>query len=195
MSIFCSTHAPDFDVTCITCSFAMIVLCHKSCFGGCFFLGGLISQFEQVRPCGFTPLASTCDRKILRPFFERISKLSPSEVKGMIIYCITDGAPTTERGMPTTITTYKMLEYLDQTLVSLKLPRKTIGFNVTQIGMCRVWLLRLTCKQFEQVSTMLPQSFCRSWTSIPSLETASMLSAIMSLRWYTTGNRSTSSCS
>jgi hypothetical protein len=52
----------------------------------------------------------------------------------MIIYCITDGAPTTERGMPTTITTYKMLEYLDQTLVTMKLPRKTIGFNVTQIG-------------------------------------------------------------
>jgi len=90
--------------------------------------------FDQVRPCGFTPLASTCDRKILRPYFERISKLPPAEVKGMIIYCITDGAPTTERGMPTTITTYKMLEYIDQTLVSLKLPRKTIGFNVTQIG-------------------------------------------------------------
>ena len=52
----------------------------------------------------------------------------------MIIYCITDGAPTTERGMPTTVTTYKMLEYLDQTLITLKLPRKTIGFNVTQIG-------------------------------------------------------------
>jgi hypothetical protein len=36
--------------------------------------------------------------------------------------------------MPTTITTYKMLEYIDQTLSTLKLPRKTIGFNVTQIG-------------------------------------------------------------
>ena len=166
-----------------------VLLCHDGPLSqilvcGLLFFVRLISQFEQVRPCGFTPLASTCDRKILRPYFERISKLPPAEVKGMIIYCITDGAPTTERGMPTTITTYKMLEYIDQTLVSLKLPRKTIGFNVTQIGMCRVWLLRVTCKQFEQVSTMLPQSFCRSWTSIPSLETASTLSAIMSLRWY-----------
>jgi hypothetical protein len=95
----------------------------------------------QVRPCGFTPLASTCDRKILRPYFERISKLPPNEVKGMIIYCITDGAPTTERGMPTTVTTYKMLEYIDSTLQSMKLPRKTIGFNVTQIGMVPELLL------------------------------------------------------
>ena len=60
----------------------------------------------------------------------------------MIIYCITDGAPTTERGMPTTITTYKMLEYVDQTLTSMKLPRKTIGFNVTQIGMHRERVFR-----------------------------------------------------
>ena len=67
--------------------------------------------------------------------------MPPSEVKGMIIYCITDGAPTTERGMPTTVTTYKMLEYLDQTLTTMRLPRKTIGFNVTQIGMRLVWLL------------------------------------------------------
>jgi hypothetical protein len=34
-----------------------------------------------------------------------------------------------------------MLEYLDQTLITLKLPRKTIGFNVTQIGMRLVWLV------------------------------------------------------
>ena len=140
--------------------------------------------FVHVRPCGFTPLASTCDRKILRPYFERISKLPPSEVKGMIIYCITDGAPTTERGMPTTITTYKMLEYLDQTLVSMKLPRKTIGFNVTQIGMHRQ---RVFCKprnHIDQVLTTLPQSFCRNWTSTRSMEIALMQLAIMSLRWY-----------
>ena len=145
----------------------------------------------QVRPCGFTPLASTCDRKVLRPFFERIAKLPPSEVKGMIIYCITDGAPTTERGMPTTVTTYKMLEYIDSTLQSMKLPRKTIGFNVTQIGRfmhshCNTAACVYTRELHhfvEQVSTMPPQSFCRSWISTRSLETASMRSAITSLRW------------
>lgn len=138
----------------------------------------------HVRPCGFTPLASTCDRKILRPYFERISKLPPSEVKGMIIYCITDGAPTTERGMPTTITTYKMLEYLDQTLITMKLPRKTIGFNVTQIGTHSYWVFPQARNLFEQVLTMPQQNFCRSWISTPNMETASMQSAIMSLKWY-----------
>ena len=104
----------------------------------------------------------------------------------MIIYCITDGAPTTERGMPTTVTTYKMLEYIDSTLQSMKLPRKTIGFNVTQIGRflhshCRCLHELHHC--VEQVSTMLLQSFCRSWISTRSLETALTQSAITSLRW------------
>ena len=52
----------------------------------------------------------------------------------MIIYVITDGAPTTDRGLATSVPTFAMLKRIDDTLVRLGLPRKTVGVNVTQIG-------------------------------------------------------------
>ena len=72
--------------------------------------------------------------QIIEPFFEKCSKCSKADVKPLIIYVITDGAPTTDRGLATSVPTFAMLKRIDDTLVRLGLPRKTVGVNVTQIG-------------------------------------------------------------
>lgn len=91
--------------------------------------------FSRVRPMGFTPLASALESKVLDPYYEMLRATPAANVKPMVIYVCTDGAPTTERGLKTYQPTFTMLGKMDSTLQSLGLPRKTIGINVTQIGL------------------------------------------------------------
>lgn len=91
--------------------------------------------FARVRPMGFTPLASSLERKVLEPYYEMLRSTPAANVKPMVIYICSDGAPTTERGLKTYQPTFTMLGKMDSMLQSLGLPRKTIGINVTQIGL------------------------------------------------------------
>ena len=92
------------------------------------------SLFDSIRPAGYTPLSYSCERKIIDPFFVKCSKCSKADVKPIIVYIITDGAPTTDRGLATSVPTFAMLKRIDESLTRLGLPRKTVGINVTQIG-------------------------------------------------------------
>jgi hypothetical protein len=112
--------------------------------------------FARVRPMGFTPLASALECKVLEPYYEMLRSTPAANVKPMVIYICTDGAPTTERGLKTYQPTFTMLgkvtlpfilllivrlmmvHQMDSTLSSLGFPRKTIGINVTQIGLDEV---------------------------------------------------------
>lgn len=112
--------------------------------------------FARVRPMGFTPLASALESKVLEPYYEMLRSTPAANVKPMVIYICTDGAPTTERGLKTYQPTFTMLgkvplpfilllivrimmvNQMDSTLSSLGFPRKTIGINVTQIGLDEV---------------------------------------------------------
>jgi hypothetical protein len=117
--------------------------------------------FARVRPMGFTPLASSLERKVLEPYYEMLRSTPAANVKPMVIYICSDGAPTTERGLKTYQPTFTMLgkvrraaaaphthpsipfdigRQMDSMLQSLGLPRKTIGINVTQIGLDEVCL-------------------------------------------------------
>ena len=65
--------------------------------------------FSRVRPMGFTPLASSLESKVLEPYYEMLRSTPASNVKPMVIYICTDGAPTTERGLKTYQPTFTML--------------------------------------------------------------------------------------
>jgi hypothetical protein len=85
--------------------------------------------FESIRPAGYTPLSYSCERKIIEPFFQKCSQCSKADVKPIIIYIITgahlstahhashiiashiipDGAPTTDRGLATSVPTFAMV--------------------------------------------------------------------------------------
>jgi hypothetical protein len=65
--------------------------------------------FAQVRPMGFTPLASSLESKVLEPYYEKLRTTPAGNVKPMVIYICTDGAPTTERGLKTYQPTFTML--------------------------------------------------------------------------------------
>ena len=93
-----------------------------------------MALFESIRPAGYTPLSYSCERKRIDPFFLKCSKCSKADVKPIIVYIITDGAPTTDRGLATSVPTFAMLKRIDESLTRLGLPRKTVGINVTQIG-------------------------------------------------------------
>ena len=128
--------------------------------------------FSRVRPMGFTPLASALESKVLDPYYEMLRATPAANVKPMVIYVCTDGAPTTERGLKTYQPTFTMLgkvacflstlldhqltlRQMDSMLQSLGLPRKTIGINVTQIGLddVRVAATALTSLQRCAVTT------------------------------------------
>lgn len=85
--------------------------------------------FESIRPAGYTPLSYSCERKIIDPFFQKCGQCSKADVKPMIIYIITgisappslplvaspphsaaDGAPTTDRGLATSVPTFAMVQ-------------------------------------------------------------------------------------
>jgi hypothetical protein len=65
--------------------------------------------FARVRPMGFTPLASSLERKVLEPYYEMLRSTPAANVKPMVIYICSDGAPTTERGLKTYQPTFTML--------------------------------------------------------------------------------------
>jgi hypothetical protein len=65
--------------------------------------------FSRVRPMGFTPLASALESKVLEPYYEMLRSTPAANVKPMVIYICTDGAPTTERGLKTYQPTFTML--------------------------------------------------------------------------------------
>jgi hypothetical protein len=65
--------------------------------------------FSHVRPMGFTPLASALESKVLEPYYEMLRSTPTANVKPMVIYICTDGAPTTERGLKTYQPTFAML--------------------------------------------------------------------------------------
>ena len=65
--------------------------------------------FSRVRPMGFTPLASALESKVLDPYYEMLRATPAANVKPMVIYVCTDGAPTTERGLKTYQPTFTML--------------------------------------------------------------------------------------
>ncbi len=117
--------------------------------------------FARVRPMGFTPLASALERKVLEPYYEMLRCTPAANVKPLVIYVCSDGAPTTERGLKTYQPTFTMLNrvrsccssclhtvlfdfscQMDSVLQSFGLPRKTIGMNVTQIGLDDVRLFK-----------------------------------------------------
>ena len=65
--------------------------------------------FSHVRPMGFTPLASALESKVLEPYYEKLRTTPAANVKPIVIYICTDGAPTTERGLKTYQPTFNML--------------------------------------------------------------------------------------
>ncbi len=108
--------------------------------------------FSKVCPMGYTPLASSLESKVLEPYYEMLRSTPVVEVKPIVIYIFSDGAPTTKRGLKTYQPTYDVLDQvrscssmsfvifdiscqMDSMLQSYGLPRKTIGVNVTQIGL------------------------------------------------------------
>lgn len=73
--------------------------------------------FARVRPMGFTPLASSLERKVLEPYYEMLRCTPAANVKPMVIYICSDGAPTTERGLKTYQPTFTMLGKVRSTLL------------------------------------------------------------------------------
>jgi hypothetical protein len=65
--------------------------------------------FSRVRPMGFTPLASQLESKVLEPYYATLRSVPAANVKPMVVYICTDGAPTTERGLKTYQPTFTML--------------------------------------------------------------------------------------
>ena len=82
--------------------------------------------FARVRPMGFTPLASALEGKVLEPYYEMLRSTPAANVKPMVVYICTDGAPTTERGLKTYQPTFAMLGKVTCS-VPLFCPRIAVG--------------------------------------------------------------------
>jgi hypothetical protein len=91
--------------------------------------------FDRVRPMGFTPLASALECKVLEPYYEMLRSTPAADVKPMVIYICTDGAPTTERGLKTYQPTFTMLGKVTFPFSSLQCDLMTAvsdGFHAVQ---------------------------------------------------------------
>jgi hypothetical protein len=83
--------------------------------------------FARVRPMGFTPLASALEGKVLEPYYEMLRSTPAANVKPMVVYICTDGAPTTERGLKTYQPTFSMLGKVTRSAQALLCLRIAVG--------------------------------------------------------------------